>query len=45
MYEFLVDLFKKIKVKIPNAILRTTLIVGFPNETEEDFISSSIHIL
>lgn len=36
--EFLVDLFKKIKTKIPNAILRTTLIVGFPNETEEDFI-------
>ena len=36
--EFLVDLFKKIKTKIPHAILRTTLIVGFPNETEEDFI-------
>lgn len=35
--EYLTDLFKKIKTKVPNAILRTTLIVGFPNETEEDF--------
>ena len=34
---FLTDLFKKIKEKVPNAILRTTLIVGFPGETEEDF--------
>ena len=36
--EFLVNLFTKIKKKVPNAILRTTLIVGFPGETEEDFI-------
>jgi ribosomal protein S12 methylthiotransferase len=36
--EFLIKLFKNIKSKIPNAILRTTLIVGFPGETEEDFI-------
>ena len=35
--EFLIGLFKKIKEKIPHAILRTTLIVGFPGETEEDF--------
>lgn len=35
--EFLVSLFKKIKEKIPHSILRTTLIVGFPGETEEDF--------
>ena len=36
--EFLIKLFKNIKNKIPNAILRTTLIVGFPGETEEDFV-------
>lgn len=35
--EFLLKLFNKIKTKVPNAILRTTLIVGFPGETEEDF--------
>ena len=35
--EFLVNLFTKIKKKVPNAILRTTLIVGFPGETDEDF--------
>ena len=29
-------LFKKIKKKCPDAILRTTLIAGFPGETEED---------
>lgn len=34
--EFLKDLFKKIKGKIPNAVLRTTIMVGFPGETEED---------
>ena len=34
--EFLRALFKKIKDKVPNAILRTTLLVGFPNEKEED---------
>ena len=34
--EFLKSLFKKIKDKVPNAILRTTLLVGFPGETEED---------
>lgn len=34
---FLKDLFKKIRNKVPNAILRTTLIVGFAGETEEDF--------
>ena len=34
--EFLLSLIKKIRDKVPNAILRTTLIVGFPGETEED---------
>ena len=30
-------LFNKIRTMMPNAILRTTLIVGFPGETENDF--------
>lgn len=34
--DFLRALFKKIKDKIPHAILRTTVMVGFPGETEED---------
>ena len=33
---FLLSLIKKIRDKVPNAILRTTLIVGFPGETKED---------
>ncbi len=35
--EVLVDLYKRIKEKAPSATLRTTIIVGFPGETEEDF--------
>ena len=31
------EVIGKIKTQIPNAILRTTLIVGFPGESEEDF--------
>ena len=31
------ELFTKIRNKIPNAILRTTIMVGFPGETESDF--------
>lgn len=31
------ELIKKIKKQIPDVILRTSLIVGFPGETEEDF--------
>jgi ribosomal protein S12 methylthiotransferase len=34
--EEIVNLFKKIRQEVPNAILRTTLIVGFPGETRED---------
>lgn len=33
---FLRKLFKKIKDRIPNAVLRTTVMVGFPGENEED---------
>lgn len=35
--EYLYSLFKKIRDVVPNAILRTTVIVGFPGETESDF--------
>lgn len=35
--KLIADLFKRIKEKVPNAILRTTLICGFPGETDEDF--------
>ena len=31
------ELFKKIKSKVKNAAITTDIIVGFPNETEEDF--------
>lgn len=34
---FLRELFTKIRNLIPGAILRTTLIVGFPQESNEDF--------
>ncbi len=30
-------LIEKIRAKMPNAVLRTTFIVGFPGETDEDF--------
>ena len=35
--EYLRKLFTKIRNRIPNAILRTTIMVGFPGETKEDF--------
>ena len=36
--ENIVNLISKIRKEIPNVILRTSLIVGFPGETEQDFI-------
>ncbi len=35
--EVYLDVINKIKKEIPNAVFRTTLILGFPTETEEDF--------
>lgn len=35
--KFLRELFIKIRKRVPNAILRTTLIVGFAGESEDDF--------
>ena len=34
---YLTNLFNRIKNKIPNAVLRTTVMVGFPGETKQDF--------
>ena len=35
--EFIRNLIKKIRKAIPHSIIRTTLITGFPGETNEDF--------
>ena len=35
--KFVRDLVEKVREKIPEAVLRTTLIVGYPTETEEDY--------
>ena len=36
-YDYLKNLMRKIREKIPGVVLRTTFITGFPGETEEDF--------
>jgi len=36
-YESVMKLLKKIRTEYPDTILRTTLMVGFPGEEEEDF--------
>lgn len=36
-HDFLLNLFAKIRKRVSSAILRTTLIVGYPGETEADF--------
>lgn len=35
--EIIFDRIEKIRGKVPNAILRTTVMTGFPGETQEDF--------
>lgn len=37
--EYCINLIKKIRYEIPHAVFRTTMIVGFPTETEEDIDS------
>ena len=32
----IIDLINRFKAKVPNAVLRTTIMVGFPGETDED---------
>ena len=33
----LAELFRRLRERIPNAVLRTTVMVGYPGETQEDF--------
>lgn len=35
--QLLLDLFGRIRSRVPGAVIRTTLIVGFPGETDADF--------
>ena len=36
--ESIEELIKKIRAKIPDVVIRSTFIVGFPGETEEDYL-------
>ncbi|MGE5629447.1 MAG: tRNA (N6-isopentenyl adenosine(37)-C2)-methylthiotransferase MiaB [Solirubrobacterales bacterium] len=38
--EYYLELVKKIKTRIPDAALSTDIIIGFPGETEEDFLDT-----
>ena len=35
--DFYLDLIKTIRIKLPDAVIRSTFITGFPGETDEDF--------
>jgi ribosomal protein S12 methylthiotransferase len=35
--QYIVDLLKRIRARVPGIVLRTTFIVGFPGETEQSF--------
>ena len=45
--ESIIKIVKKIRKELPDVILRTSLIVGFPGETEEDFneLQSAVKLL
>ncbi|MFI3329636.1 MAG: MiaB/RimO family radical SAM methylthiotransferase, partial [bacterium] len=42
--DFLLQLFKKIRKEIPHAVIRTTLIVGFPTETDAE-VGELLHFI